>query len=116
MSRVKKRPKQRLSGGCAIGAYLAFNATYLVSTATYCCKLSFNVFLMGQDHGDISLAGVWLHKERFLRTSAIVTGVTMKHQAGSRVQRTCLAASPASGSRPAAASAAGRCTPQTAHG
>ena len=38
--------------------YLAFNATYLVSTAIYCCKLSFNVFLMEQDHGDISLAGV----------------------------------------------------------
>ena len=69
---AQKRPKQRLSGGCAMGAYLAFNATYLVSTATYCCKLSFNGFLTGQDHGDISLAGVWLHKERFLRTSSIV--------------------------------------------
>ena len=55
-----------------MGAYLVFNCTYLVSTATYCCKLSFNVFLTGQDHGDISLAGVWLHKERFLRTSSIV--------------------------------------------
>ena len=66
----KKAPK--LACGCAMGAYLAFNCTYLVSTATYCCKLSFNVFLTGQDHGDISLAGVWLHKERFLRTSSIV--------------------------------------------
>ena len=55
-----------------MGAYLAFNATSLVSTATYCCMLSFNRFLTGQDHGDISLAGVWLHKERFLRTSLIV--------------------------------------------
>ena len=72
---AQKGPKQRLSGGCAMGAYLAFNATYLVSTATYCCKLSFNVFLTGQDHGDISLAGVWLHKERFLRTSSIVIEV-----------------------------------------
>ena len=69
---AQKRPKQRLSGGCVAGAYLVFNVTYLVSTATYCCKLSFNVFLTGQDHGDISLAGVWLHKERFLRTSSIV--------------------------------------------
>ena len=69
---AQKRPKQRLSGGCAMGAYLAFITTYIVSTATYCCKLSFNVFLTGQDHGDISLAGVWLHKERFLRTSSIV--------------------------------------------
>ena len=76
MSRIKKRPKQRLSG--AMGAHLAFNATYLVSTATYCCKLSFNVFLTGQDHGDISLAGVWLHKERFLRTSSIVMKTTLE--------------------------------------
>ena len=60
-----KRPKQRLS--CAMGAFLAFKATNLVSTATYCSQLSFNVFLTGQDHGDISLAGVWLHKEQFLR-------------------------------------------------
>ena len=69
---AQERPKQCLSGGCAMGAYLTFNATYLVSTATYYCKLSFNVFLTGQDHGDISLAGVWLHKEQSLHISSII--------------------------------------------
>ena len=58
-----------------MGAYLAFNGTYLVSTATYYCKLSYKTISTGTDHGDISLAGVWLHKERFLRTSSIVTRV-----------------------------------------
>ena len=55
-----------------MGAYLVFNCTYLVSTATYYCKLSYKTIPTGTDHGDICLAGVWLHKERFLRTSSIV--------------------------------------------
>ena len=55
-----------------MGAYLVFNCTYLVSTATYCCKLSYKTIPTGTDHGDISLAGVWLHKEQFLCTSSIV--------------------------------------------
>ena len=67
-----KRPKQRLGGGCAMGTYLVLNCTYLVSNCTYCCKLSFNIVPTGEDHCDICLAGVWLHKERFLRTSSIV--------------------------------------------
>ena len=74
----QKCPKQCLSGGCAMGAHLAFNTTYIVSTATYYCKLSFKGFLTEQDHGDISLAGVWLHKKRFLRTSSIVTDSSME--------------------------------------
>ena len=55
-----------------MGAYLAFNTTYIVNNATYCCKLSYKTIPTGTDHGDICLAGVWLHKERFLRTSSIV--------------------------------------------
>ena len=50
---AQKRPKQRSSGGCAMGAYSAFNGTYLVNTATYYCKLSFKTILTGTDHGDI---------------------------------------------------------------
>ena len=69
---AQKRPKQRLSGGCAMGAYLALTCTYLVSNSTYYCKLSFNGVPTGEDHCDICLAGVWLHKKRFLRTSSIV--------------------------------------------
>ena len=76
MSHIKKgaqkHPKQRLGGGCAMGAYLALTCTYLVSNSTYYCKLSFNGVPTGEDHCDICLAGVWLHKERFLRTSSIV--------------------------------------------
>ena len=56
-----------------MGAYLSLTCTYLVSNCTYCCKLSFNIVPTGEDHCDICLAGVWLHKERFLRTSSIVT-------------------------------------------
>ena len=55
-----------------MGAYLALTCTYLVSNSTYYCKLSFNGVPTGEDHFDICLAGVWLHKERFLRTSSIV--------------------------------------------
>ena len=69
---AQKRPKQCLSGGCAMDAYLALTCTYLVSNSTYYCKLSFNGVPTGEDHCDICLAGVWLHKERFLRTSSIV--------------------------------------------
>ena len=69
---AQKRPKQRPSGGCAMGAYLAFNGTYLVSTATYYCKLSVKTIPTGTDHGDISLAGVWLHKEQSLHISSII--------------------------------------------
>ena len=56
-----------------MGANLAFNDTYLVSTATYYCKLSFKTIPTGTDHGDICLAGAWLHKKRFLCNSSIVT-------------------------------------------
>ena len=58
-----KRPKQCLSGDRAMGAYLALNCTYLVSTATYYCKLSSKALSTGTNHGDNCLTGVWLHKE-----------------------------------------------------
>ena len=99
---AQKRPKQRLSGGCAMGAYLALTCTYLVSNSTYYCKLSFNGVPTGEDHCDICLAGVWLHKERFLRTSSIVTGIQRRSgtvlyvQLSRRVRRTLHARPPAS--------------------
>ena len=74
---AQKRSKQRLSGDCAMSAYLALTCTYLVSNSTYFCKLSLKHFPTGTDHGDICLAGVWLHKERFLRTSSIVITMSL---------------------------------------
>ena len=70
--RAQKDPKECLNGGCAMDTYLTLTCTYLVSNSTYYCKLSFNGVPTGEDHCDICLAGVWLHKERFLRTSSIV--------------------------------------------
>ena len=71
---AQKRPKQRLSGGCAMGAYLMLNATYLVSTATYCCKLSFNVHFFSR--GKFMVTSLWqLHKEQFLCASLIVIDI-----------------------------------------
>ena len=87
MSHMKKAPKQCLSGGCVMGTYLTFNCTYLVSTATYYCKLSYKTIPTGTDHGDICLAGIWLHKERFLRTSSIVTWVGVGHVWQARLMR-----------------------------
>ena len=72
MSRIKKRPKTVSKWWLCYGRFLALTYAYLLSNCTYCCKLSFNIVPTDGDHCDICLAGVWLHKERFLRTSSIV--------------------------------------------
>ena len=96
----KKHQKQCLSGGCVMGTYLTFNCTYLVSAATYYCKLSYKIIPMGTDHSDICLAGVWLHKEQFLCTSSIVMSLYSSFSAPQPIRLDAVSSLPQEGLTP----------------